>query len=174
MRRDLRRKTPIGIIINQVHCIIRTQCLPITLEGAWEFLSSPANLRLITPGYMDFRITCDPEPSIYPGQIITYTVKPLLGLRLRWVTEITHVQQLSYFVDEQRSGPYSFWHHKHFIKPIPGGVEMKDIVHYKLPLGILGSLANSLFVATQLKSVFDFRHQKLEEIFGIYAEPPAF
>ena len=102
----------------------------------------------------------------YAGQIIRYHVSILPGIKVHWVTEITQVKEPLYFIDEQRFGPYSFWHHQHFLKEIPGGVEMRDIVHYGLPLGILGSIANSLIVKKQLKTIFDYRHKKLEAIFG--------
>ncbi len=103
---------------------------------------------------------------MYAGMIIEYTVRPVLGIPLHWVTEITHVQEPEYFVDEQRFGPYALWHHKHFIRPVEGGVEMEDVVHYKLPLGWLGKLAHMLFVKRQLRQIFDFREKKLTELFG--------
>ena len=103
---------------------------------------------------------------MYSGQIIAYTVKPLFGIPLHWVTEITHVVEPHYFVDEQRFGPYAFWHHKHFLRPILGGVEMEDVVHYKLPFGFVGDIADVLFVKNQLKQIFDYRFVKLEALFG--------
>ena len=116
------------------------QSLPISIEKAWDFLSDPGNLKTITPNYMGFKILEGAEDKMYAGQIIKYIVSPVLGIPLRWVTEITHVEDQKYFVDEQRFGPYSLWHHKHFIKAIPGGVEMIDIVDYKLPLECLEEL----------------------------------
>ena len=104
------------------------------------------------------------------GQIIKYIVTPVMGLPLRWVTEITHVEDQKYFVDEQRFGPYSLWHHKHFIKDIPGGVEMIDIVDYKLPLGVLGRIAHPLFVKRQLNQIFNYRYNKLVELFGEFRD----
>lgn len=150
------------------HTLKRTQRLPISLEEAWAFFSSPANLKTITPSYMGFHILSDPEEvtAMYPGQIIAYTVSPLLGIPLYWMTEITHVREQQFFVDEQRVGPYALWHHQHHFKAIPNGVEMKDIVHYKLPLGWLGQLGNALFVRRQLESIFDYRWNVLEERFG--------
>jgi ligand-binding SRPBCC domain-containing protein len=103
---------------------------------------------------------------MYPGQLIEYTVRPLLGIPLYWMTEITHVQEGVYFVDEQRFGPYALWHHQHHFTAIEGGVEMSDIVHYKIPMGPLGQLANTLFVAAQLRQIFDYRYKKVEELFG--------
>lgn len=142
------------------------QKLPITIDQAWDFLSNPNNLSEITPKYMNFKILSGAERSIYPGQIIQYKVSPILGLNLKWVTEITHVLDKEYFVDEQRFGPYSLWHHKHFIKEIDGGIEMVDIVDYKLPFGILGQLAHPIFVKNKLKQIFEFRENKLNQLFG--------
>lgn len=145
----------------------KTQQLPISIEQAWEFLSSPSNLAKITPPYMGFEITSGFKgEKMYSGQVISYFVKPVAGIPLRWVTEITHVNEPNYFVDEQRFGPYTFWHHKHFLKAIPGGVEMRDLIHYALPLGPLGSLANTLFVKKQLNDIFTYRKFVLEEMFG--------
>jgi len=142
------------------------QKLPITIEEGWGFLSNPKNLSCITPNYMKFKITdCDFKP-VYQGQIIQYTVRPLLNIPLKWVTEITHVVNENYFVDEQRFGPYSLWHHKHFLREIDGGIEMEDIIHYKIPLGFIGEFLNFLFIKNQLKEIFEYRKKKLIEIFG--------
>ena len=142
------------------------QKLPITIEEGWGFLSNPKNLSCITPNYMKFKITdCDFKP-VYQGQIIQYTVRPLLNIPLKWVTEITHVVNENYFVDEQRFGPYSLWHHKHFLREIDGGIEMEDIIHYKIPLGFIGEFLNFLFIKNQLKEIFEYRKNKLIEIFG--------
>ena len=151
-----------------VHTLKRVQRLPVSPEKAWDFFSSPLNLREITPSYMDFHVTSDPDflQKMYPGQVITYTVKPLLGIPLFWMTEITHVEPGRFFVDEQRVGPYALWHHQHHFRPVPGGVEMTDLVHYKAPFGLLGRLVNFIFVRRQLNGIFDFRYRKLEELFG--------
>ncbi len=151
-----------------VYTLERVQRLPISLEEAWAFFSSPLNLREITPPYMRFEVLSDPKwvGKMYPGQIITYTVRPLLGIPLFWMTEITHVREGEFFVDEQRVGPYALWHHQHHFKPIEGGVEMTDLVHYRLPLGILGDLAQALFVRRQLEEIFDYRYRVLEQRFG--------
>ena len=142
------------------------QNLPITIEEGWNFLSDPRNLSIITPNYMNFKITdCDFKP-VYQGQIIQYTVKPILKIPLKWVTEITHVVDKKYFVDEQRFGPYSLWHHKHFIKEIEKGIEMEDVIHYKVPGGIIGVFFNTLFIKRQLSEIFNYRKAKLTEIFG--------
>lgn len=144
------------------------QNLPIEMEAAWDFLSDPKNLKTITPDYMGFDILSGADRKMFSGQIIQYILTPILGIPFRWVTEITHVDQGRYFVDEQRFGPYTFWHHKHFIEPIEGGVKMTDIVDYKLPLGPLGKLAHWLFVSKKVKEIFSYRTQKLNELFGIY------
>ena len=143
-----------------------SQKLPISLNEAWDFLSSPNNLELITPKSMDFNITDWDRKKAYPGQIIQYTVKPILGIKINWVTEITHVRGKEYFVDEQRFGPYTFWHHKHFIKEIEGGVIMEDVIHYKPPFGLIGVLLNFLFINSKLNSIFKHRELELTKTFG--------
>ena len=116
---------------------------------------------------MGFLITSDyKNEKMYSGQLISYVVKPLAGIPLSWVTEITHVQEPNYFVDEQRFGPYALWHHKHFFKEIEGGIECRDLVHYALPLGFLGRMANTILVKNQLRTIFDYRTQKLQKLFG--------
>ncbi|MBL0342217.1 MAG: SRPBCC family protein [Bacteroidetes bacterium] len=151
----------------KIYSLHSQQQIPISLHEAWDFFSSPANLKTMTPPNIGFEITSAfSNEKMYNGQIITYIVKPLAGIPLTWVTEITHVQEPHYFVDEQRFGPYALWHHKHFFKEIKGGVEMTDHVHYALPLGILGRFANTILVENQLKQIFDFRFQKMKEIFG--------
>ncbi|MBB69385.1 MAG: cell division inhibitor [Flavobacteriaceae bacterium] len=144
----------------------KKQNLPITVDEAWTFLSSPKNLKTITPDYMGFNILSGADREMFAGQIIQYIVTPVLGIKTKWVTEITHVNQGHYFVDEQRFGPYALWHHKHFIRPIKGGIEMEDIIDYKLPLGWIGQLAHPILVKPKLKEIFDYRQQKLIELFG--------
>ena len=142
------------------------QKLPISIEKAWDFFSNPKNLKKITPEEMSFKIISGAEKSIYPGQIIQYNVSPIFGIKLRWVTEITHVIDNKYFVDEQRFGPYSLWHHKHFFNEIKGGILMEDVVDYKIPLGWLGQLAHFIFVKNRLKKIFKFRENMLVKLFG--------
>ena len=179
-----------------LHKIESEQMLKADLETVWAFISDPKNLSKITPEYMDFEVLgnenrkgnvkkkgnenrkgngdgsianrreADIGNTMYPGQIIEYHVKPIAGIKMHWVTEITHVKDKSYFVDEQRFGPYSFWHHQHLLIPTTEGVLMKDIVHYKLPLGILGKLANALLVKKQLKGIFDYRFRVLEKLYN--------
>ncbi len=151
-----------------VYTLKRVQQLPITLDAAWDFFSAPQNLKAITPPHLGFVIHSDPDflQGMYAGQIITYTVKPLLGIPLFWMTEITHVEPGKFFVDEQRQGPYAIWHHQHHFKTIPGGVEMTDLVHYKNPLGPLGIIAQHLFVGKTIEAIFDYRFTTLETHFG--------
>lgn len=143
----------------------RNQALPITQEQAWDFFSNPDNLVKITPPDMDFRITSPPWNDTYAGQIITYSVRPLLGISVSWTTEITHVEKPHFFVDEQRFGPYRFWHHQHRFREVSGGVEMQDLVHYLLHHDQLARLINRLIVAPRLRKIFDYRSRKLKEIF---------
>jgi len=150
----------------KIYQINTKQNLPISVKEAWEFLSSPNNLAEITPKYMNFKILSGANKSIFAGQIIQYKVTPVLGITLKWVTEITQVKQNEYFVDEQRFGPYSLWHHKHFIKEIDGGIEMEDIVDYKIPFGFLGQIAHSLFIEKKLRQIFNYREKKLVKLFG--------
>lgn len=150
----------------KIYILKAVQNLPISQKQAWDFLSDPKNLKIITPDYMGFHILSGADRQMYEGQIIQYIVTPVLGIKTKWVTEITHLKDESYFVDEQRFGPYALWHHKHFIKEIPGGVEMEDIIHYKLPFGILGRMLHPFLVAPKLKEIFDYRKNKLTELFG--------
>jgi ligand-binding SRPBCC domain-containing protein len=144
------------------------QNLPISQKEAWDFLSDPRNLKRITPEYMGFEILSGASDKMYAGQIIQYIVTPVMSIPTKWVTEITHVDEGKYFVDEQRFGPYALWHHKHFIKPIHKGVEMIDIIDYKIPFGILGQLVHPIIVAPKLKEIFEFRKHALNEMFGEY------
>ncbi|OIP52478.1 MAG: cell division inhibitor [Flavobacteriaceae bacterium CG2_30_34_30] len=144
------------------------QNLPISLIEAWDFLSNPSNLKVITPTYMGFHIVSGADRPMYAGQIIQYMVTPVLGIKTKWVTEITHIKDKMYFVDEQRFGPYALWHHKHFLKEISGGVEMEDIVDYKVPMGIIGKIVHPLLVKPKLDEIFEYRKNKLTELFGEY------
>jgi len=142
-----------------------TQILPVSIDSAWLFFSDPRNLARITPPSMRFRITSTECGTTYAGQIITYTMRPLLGLSMHWVTEITHVNEPFFFVDEQRFGPYRFWHHQHHFREVENGVEVRDHINYLLPSMQLSGLVNRLIVAPRLKKIFEFRRQALLEIF---------
>ncbi|AQS95149.1 MULTISPECIES: SRPBCC family protein [Polaribacter] len=152
----------------KIYTLHKKQNLPISKEEAWKFLSDPKNLKTITPDYMGFNILSGADRDMFSGQIIQYIVTPVLGIKTKWVTEITHVVDKEYFVDEQRFGPYALWHHKHFIHEIEGGVEMEDIIDYKLPMGVLGQLAHPILVKPKLEEIFNYRQKKLIELFGEY------
>jgi ligand-binding SRPBCC domain-containing protein len=151
--------------MSKVYNLKTVQFLPISIEKAWDFFSSPTNLSKITPAELKFKILSTDLTKVYAGQVIEYKVHPVLGIPLYWMTEITHVEHHKYFVDDQRYGPYSMWHHQHHFKVVEGGVEMTDIVHYKLPFWIFGDIANTLFVKAKLKEIFDYRIKKVAEIF---------
>lgn len=152
--------------------LIKTQKLPVSVEEIWYFISSPGNLEKITPENMGFIVTSkNGSEKMYPGMIITYKVSPLLRIKLNWMTEITHVKDFEYFVDEQRIGPYSMWHHQHKIKPFDGGVLMTDIVTYQPPFGFLGAIANALIIKNRLQQIFDYRSVALEKRFGSMSLP---
>lgn len=147
----------------------KTQKIPTDIDQVWDFISSPKNLKKITPEYMGFDITFTDLPDkMYPGMIISYKVSPVAGVKTTWVTEITQVREKKYFVDEQRIGPYAMWHHEHIIEPIENGVLMTDIVSYQPPFGFLGSIANKLLIKKKLKEIFDYRTKAVIEIFGEY------
>ncbi len=150
-----------------VYSIKAIQNIPISLDEAWDFFSHPKNLAKMTPEKLNLKFVNELYgDEMYAGQVMEYKVKPLLGIPLYWMTEITHVQPKQFFVDEQRFGPYTMWHHQHHFKVVDGGIEMTDLVHYKIPGWFLGDIANSLFVRNQLKSIFTYRFQKVEELFG--------
>ncbi len=153
--------------MSKIQRLQRMQLLPLPLDEAWDFFSSPRNLQAITPSYMKFKIIGDTfKDKMYAGQIIQYNVRPLLGIPLYWMTEITQVKEKEFFVDEQRFGPYAFWHHQHHFKETDNGVEMTDLLHYKVPFYSLGRIANKLFIEKQVNKIFDYRYKKVEEMFG--------
>lgn len=143
----------------------RTQFVKTDLKTCWDFFSSPANLNKITPSYMGFDVKVEVPEKMYEGLMIEYTVRPLLGIPMGWITEITHVKENKFFVDEQRKGPYKIWHHEHHFKEVEGGVEMTDIVSYELPFGFLGKLAHPIIVQKKLEEIFAFRFKAVEELF---------
>jgi len=144
------------------------QFVPASLDVVWDFFSSPSNLSKITPPAMGFLITSPEHQGMYPGMFITYKVSPALGIKLNWVTEITQVDHRKFFIDEQRQGPYSIWHHEHHFKEVDGGVEMRDILYYKVPFGIFGKLADLVFVRKKVQEIFRFREKRIEELFPIF------
>ncbi len=145
--------------------LISTQVLPIDIDTAWKFFSSPKNLNEITPEDMTFKITSEVPEEMYEGLFITYKISPFLGIKMDWCTEITHVRDKLFFVDEQRKGPYNIWHHEHHFKTVPEGVLMTDILHYDIGKSFLGSIAGALFVHKKVESIFNYRYKKLESLF---------
>ena len=143
-----------------------TQNLPIGIDEAWDFFSNPKNLAEITPKDLDFNILMGANEKMFQGQIIHYKLRPLLSIPVRWTTEICHVEHKKYFVDQQLFGPYALWHHKHFFKEIDGGIQMRDLLHYAMPLGVLGRAMNSILIAKKVRSIFDHRFKVLEDRFG--------
>lgn len=153
----------------KLHRIHHTHLLPISKEEAWDFFSDPGNLQAITPEWMGFQITSELPDQAYAGLIITYRLRVLPGITVRWVTEITHLEPGRLFVDEQRSGPYRFWHHQHLFKEIEGGTVIEDIIHYAMPVGILGEVVHRFLVRQRLDEIFQFRAQILSQRFGAAA-----
>jgi len=150
-----------------IYTLTSEQILPLSLEQAWEFFTVPTNLDKITPGEMNFKITNNPPPKTYKGQIITYKIGILPGVKANWITEITHLEDKKFFVDEQRFGPYAMWHHEHHFQEIETGkVKMTDIVNYKLPLGFLGDLFGGAIIKNKVQSIFESRYQILEKTFS--------
>ena len=151
----------------KIYHLKRTQFLPITLSEAWEFFSTPKNLAKITPEHMGFQILyISGAEKAYTGQIIQYKVSIIPGIKVNWVTEITHVKEPQYFIDEQRFGPYALWHHQHHFKEVKGGIQMTDEVNYALPLGFIGSLAHWIFVEREVNRIFDHRSTVLKKYFS--------
>jgi ligand-binding SRPBCC domain-containing protein len=153
-----------------MYCIKYTQKLPISLEKSWDFFAEPSNLQVISPQHLRFE-TMNEEGNckMFAGQIICHRIRPILHIPLNWVTEITHVDAPYFFVDEQRFGPFRFWHHQHIFKELDHGVEMTDIVYYKMPLGIVGKAIHSIKVKKDLHDIFRYRADSLERIFGKYS-----
>jgi ligand-binding SRPBCC domain-containing protein len=148
-----------------VHVLKQTQFLPISMDTAWNFFSSPENLNEITPPDLQFSILTRLPEKVYTGLMIIYHVTVFKGVTFEWLTEITHVQAPHFFVDEQRGGPYKLWHHEHHFKEVAGGVEMTDIVHYKLPGGWVGNLFHGLLVKPKLDAIFNHRISVLKTKF---------
>ena len=149
------------------YTLSKEQVINCTLDEAWDFFSSPRNLKEITPDYLGFEITSpDLADKMYQGQIISYRVSPLLGIKMNWMTEINHVEHKQYFVDNQRFGPYTMWHHQHWFEEVPNGVKMKDIITYVMPLGPFGRIAHWLFVRKKLEGIFEYRTVVTDRLFG--------
>ena len=155
--------------MSKVYSLKAIQEIPVNIETAWDFFSRPENLDAITPKKLGFKIlniSKNYANEMYAGQVIEYTVRPLLGIPLYWMTEITHVKEKKYFIDEQRFGPYSLWHHQHHFKQTNDGIEMTDMVHYKIPFWFIGDIANIIIIRKQLKEIFEYRYKVVQEKFG--------
>ena len=151
----------------KIYNLTREQFLPITLQEAWDFFSSPTNLAKITPAHMKFKILyISGGNKAYAGQIIRYKINVLPFLPMHWVTAITQVKEPLHFIDEQRFGPYALWHHQHHFKEVAGGILMTDEVNYAIPLGLLGRLAHWLFVGKEVNTIFEHRFKALEDFFS--------
>ena len=154
--------------MSKVYSLKTVQIIPAGLEEAWNFFCNPGNLAIITPVQLGFKVIGHDHDTMYAGQLIEYTVKPLFGIPLYWMTEITHIQYKEYFIDEQRFGPYTFWHHQHHFKQVNNAVEMTDIVHYKIPFWFIGDMANTLIVRKKLRQIFEYRYKVIEEKYGTF------
>lgn len=150
-----------------IHYLHREQFIPDSVEHVWEYFADPKNLNAITPPDMNFEIVTGGDVCMYEGQIIEYRVEFLRGLRSLWLTEIAHVREKEYFVDEQRIGPYRFWYHEHSFAPVDSGVKMTDHVTYAVPFGLIGDLVNALWIRKRLSDIFDYRKIKIDELFGV-------
>lgn len=149
-----------------MHYLTTEQFIPVSLEKAWDFFSNPNNLNAITPQDMSFKIMSEIPNKMYEGMFIRYKIKPMLNIGVEWVTEITHIKDREFFVDEQRVGPYKIWHHEHHFKASGNGVLMTDKLHYEIGKGFIGSIAGALFVHKKVREIFDFRYKKIETLFG--------
>ena len=150
----------------KVYQLRKKQILHTSLEEAWDFFSTPKNLNEITPPDMDFNILEGADEPTFAGQIIRYKIKPVANIPMSWVTEITQCHDKNYFIDEQRFGPYKFWHHLHRFSEIKEGVLMEDILHYALPLGFFGRMVAGNFVENKVKNIFEHRFTELEKFFN--------
>ena len=142
------------------------QTIPAPLNQVWNYFSTPMNLNSLTPPDMEFQIIEGGQKSMYQGQLIEYRIQFLPQLKSRWLTEITHIKEQTYFIDEQRMGPYQFWHHQHHFEQIKSGTRMTDLVTYKLPFGLIGDLVHKIWIGPRLKVIFDYRARQVDMIFG--------
>lgn len=151
----------------KTHVLFRQQKIPVSQRAAWAFFSDPFNLERITPRSLDFVVeSITGDKYLHQGQVITYRLRPLAGIPLTWKSKITQVREPEFFVDEQMQGPYQLWKHTHLLLPVEGGLLMTDQVHYKVFRGMIGSLINHFIVKRKLDEIFNYRSQKIREIFG--------
>lgn len=152
----------------KMYRLTSNQKLPISLEEAWEFLANPRQLENITDDNLSFKILDELPDEIYEGMIMRYELQPFIGIRIKWVAEISEIREGKYFIDVQRSGPFSYWKHNHQLTEIEGGVEMHDTVDYVMPFSILGQFVHWLFLRKKLENVFVLRKEEMRKIFGSY------
>ena len=151
----------------KIYQLRKKQQLNASIETAWDFFSSPVNLKVITPDYLGIEITSQQEDKkMYPGMIITYQVSPLAGIKMNWATEITHIKEYESFVDEQRIGPYYMWHHEHHFTENNQGVLMEDIVTYARPWYGFGDIGHSMIVKPRLEEIFNYRYESADMLFN--------
>jgi ligand-binding SRPBCC domain-containing protein len=150
----------------RVFTIERRQRLKVSREEAYRFISNPALMGGIIPADLGLQVLNHIPDRVYEGLLLHYRLKPLFGVPVHWLGEITYCDEPSRFVDEQRLGPFAFWHHEHRLREIPGGVEMSDLIHYAVPFGPLGSVVNTLVLGPRLRRIFDYRESALARKFG--------
>lgn len=142
------------------------QFIPEPVENIWDFFSRPENLKIMTPTQVGITMLSDLSgQKMYQGMLIPYYISPLMGIRMKWLTEITHISPMEYFIDVQREGPYAFWHHQHHFTPQDGGTLMHDVLHYKVPYGLIGTIADQFLVSKMVDEIFEFRRQVIADHF---------
>jgi ligand-binding SRPBCC domain-containing protein len=154
--------------LERLHTIQR---LPVQIEEAWDFFTSPKNVGLITPPWLDFRMISDPPEYLHPGTLVASEIRPVPGISIQWISEITHIRPPHFYITEQRVGPFKLWHHEHYFRVAEEGIEVEDIVYYGLYLGPVGSLAHDLYVRKKLHEVFTHRARAIEQRFGSIGRP---
>jgi ligand-binding SRPBCC domain-containing protein len=147
-----------------IHTFTASQFIPSPVKTVWDFFSSPANLSLITPPEMKFKILSDQTASIYNGQRIRYKVSPFSGLTVNWVTEIVDVDAHHSFTDIQSKGPYKIWRHRHVFYEEANGTRMTDEVNYEIGYGPFGNMLLPL-IKKRIETIFDYRKTKIIELF---------
>jgi ligand-binding SRPBCC domain-containing protein len=150
-----------------IHTINRTLTVHAPLAECWSFFSNPRNLARITPPNLGLHVPGDVPDEMHAGLMIEYRVRPLFGFQIVWLTEITHVDQPRYFVDEQRVGPYRIWHHEHRFYPVDSDrTEVLDTIHYVLPLSPISEIIHGVTVEPKLRQIFEYRERVIRELFG--------
>jgi len=149
----------------------RTTTLRGSLPAVFEFFKNPSNLNALTPSWLGFRLVSSSDETVRKGTRIRYRLR-LAGIPITWESLITEYQENSHFADEQLTGPYVRWYHRHAFRAVPNGVEMTDDVEYQLPLGPLGRLVHWAIVRHQLKAIFNYRTSVITQRFGTETREP--